>query len=415
MRDFHQHPVDKAFADKLKEAQVKAPARVWEGVSAQMETQRLRKKVVYSQWTAAAAVALLIGFSSWYFIWGTVASGGIANSPANPIAKVKPAHKIERAPVAAKEIACNESGPRTKTTPQFVERIRFKTYIGKPVDIVPRRVSLTSFKQNALLREAGTDVATLFAAPSVVEVPQQQAIQPMEVNRDFMAEFVPQDEPGRKKNRHDFNIGGTIAPDFAFESQTPVSLSRVNYSTTEVLPENPENSSRSFTPVAAFTAGVNAGYEINDRISVNSGVLYTQRNTESHHGIYQKGKAELVTTKFDVSFLEVPATVQYEWLQRKGWSSYVATGVSATMFLYYENTFESSSGINARNVSDKSEAMNLAQTSMLMSAGVDVNLTEHVSLNVEPRLRYGLQTNPYAFTQSNPLSLAGFSGVSYKF
>lgn len=419
MRDFHDHPVDKAFAEKLKDAKVKAPARVWESVSAQMETQRLRRKVAYAQWTAAAAVALLVCFSSWYFIWGSAAAGSSATNTTEAFASVKPPKPTQAgAQLAslAKEIACPEITPRTQTTPQLVERIRFRTLLGQPIDIVPKRVILTGFNpQQSTLREPFLESDIAWHQPSILEVPQEQSPQ-LEVNKEFISEFVPHEEPRNGRKGGKFSIGGAIGPDVAFASQTPVSLGRVNYASSEVLPTNPEDASRRFTPVTAVTTGLNAGYDLAPRLKLNSGLYYTNRQSDSEHGIYtSKGKVEAVTTKFEVAFLEIPATVQYEWLQRKKWSSYVSSGVSASMFLYYDNTFESSSGINARNVSDKSEAMNLAQTSLLVSAGVDLDLSDHVSLNLEPRLRYGVLTNSYAFSQSNPLSLAGISGINFRF
>ena len=70
MRDPKQHPIDHLFAENLREARVKAPDKVWNGISNALETNRLRRKVFYARMTAAASLALLLGFGAWYYFIG---------------------------------------------------------------------------------------------------------------------------------------------------------------------------------------------------------------------------------------------------------------------------------------------------------------------------------------------------------
>ena len=425
MRDPKQHPIDHLFAENLREARVKAPDKVWNGISNALETNRLRRKVFYARMTAAASLALLLGFGAWYyFIGGNLSPRTIVLDHGFAHVHTLPATKVAECEVPCEMLAqadlIKASAPGR--LPEFnPASSKFKQLVGKVMATQTVTLMLPSKVIDQTSRGLGDPSADLGQAPSPWLMMNMELKFPdpvpsmLEPNEEFMAEFSPRNDDDASRRDHNFSLGGTAAPDFAFASQTPVALGKVNTSSKNALPADATNAMRSYTPVVAFTSGLNFGYEVSKRISMNTGLFYTERKSDKEHAILENGLAEAVQTNFDVSFLEIPASMRYKVIAKEKWSSYVSTGVSSSLFLRYNNSFESESGINARKVSDKSDAFTLAQTNLLLSAGVDLKLHDRVSLNVEPKFRYGIYTNDYAFSLKHPVSLAAFSGISYKF
>jgi opacity protein-like surface antigen len=61
------------------------------------------------------------------------------------------------------------------------------------------------------------------------------------------------------------------------------------------------------------------------------------------------------------------------------------------------------------------EGLNSISLSSSLGMGMEYNLTDNLSLNLEPTFRYYLNPFNSGKTGSHPYSLGVFSGISYKF
>lgn len=68
MANDEKNIIDRLFADGLGEAEMPVSNDLWKGIAAEMETDRLRKKVFVARMTAAASLVLLLGLSTWFFV-----------------------------------------------------------------------------------------------------------------------------------------------------------------------------------------------------------------------------------------------------------------------------------------------------------------------------------------------------------
>lgn len=445
MRDPKKHPIDDLFARKLKDAEVNVPPAAWEGIAHVMEADRLRKKVFFARLTAAASLLLLMGFGLWYFLMERPTMGSTLDGPTQWVQLPAPTEGPQLAPAA--EELCPPStllrafagdvrqgdvafGARPKTT--------FASKMLKPLlqplkgRLIPQFVY--SDAHNLYLRREALPMPTMapeFYDPSTSVLFQGPEELGLEINKSFVQAYPnavkrntdnPLAEQGedwkqREVRKRPFSIGGAAAPDFNFDSQTPLAMARVDGASKNALADHATQAPKDkYTPTASITSGLRFGYDVSERIAVQSGVLYTRRNTEEDHQIESYGKTASVASKLSASFVEVPATIKYKVVSKDKWNYFVSSGMSATLFMNYNNSLENAQGTTvARQVSDGKEALTHAQTSVLLSTGVQVKLGKRMSATLEPGMRYGVDVSPYAFSRQHPFSFNAFSGLNYHF
>ena len=431
------HNVDDIFARGLKNAAHKAPDGVWQGIADAMETDALHKKVLWARLTAAASLTLLIGFGAWYIFIGRPQAPGV--NMAQRIA----AHHHDNTPAVNQRAISVEADCAEEVSKGILPIQRFADHQVKSPGIHNRLAkrllgtmrhrridhihSVNDFRPSLVRQEIGYPVMAFEPEQqgSILQLPQPT---PLKVN-ELLAERYPsksshykpdnalaeESEEDKVRRARAFTLGGTASPDFSFASQTPVSLAKVANSSKNALPENAVTAARRTTPSTALTTGVRMGYALSERFGLQTGVLYTRRSTDRDHAITQTGTAEAVETHFDLNSVEIPATLRYNIVDRPKFDYYVNSGFSATLFMNYKQSLITSSGVSKQVLSDESSAGTPAQASVLASTGVQVQLSKHISMNVEPGLRYGLLVNEYSFTQRHPLSFNAFSGINYHF
>jgi hypothetical protein len=433
------HNVDDIFARGLKNAAQKAPEGVWQGIADAMETDALRKKVLWARLTAAASVTLLIGFGAWYIFLGRYPEPGITmaqrfaahHEVGTPSMRQRPAPAQTEVDCAGEMQA--EELPSTRFAGLQIKTQGIRSRLAKRLlnTIRQRRLdhvhSAADFGPDLLHQAIGYPVMAFEPDQqgSILQLPQPT---PLKVNELLVERYQPKSSPrvqddalaqggedDQVRKARAFTLGGTASPDFSFASQTPVSLAKVSTSSKNALPEDAVTAARRTTPSTAFTSGVRMGYALSDRFGLQTGILYTRRSTDRDHAITQTGTAEAVETHFDLNSVEIPATLRYNVVDRPKFDYYVNSGVSATLFMNYKQSLITSSGVSKQVLSDESSAGTPAQASVLASTGVQVQLSKHISMNVEPGLRYGLFVNEYSFTQRHPLSFNAFSGINYHF
>jgi hypothetical protein len=446
--------VDRLFEGRLKEATVAPPAGLWDGIAADLENDRLRKKVAMWRWVAAATILLFLGFGSWTLVHFSSVNHNqelIALQQINPLpADQNPvrhgiassAIEIDCPPQNPDQIAGSTTSSLSQEPLAIVKRAMAKVrkddqrQIRKTSGIPAILTALSSRRtspmnpseafSNAARRDFASipepvwqsvpDNTSFLTNPATN--PEESDSYPIRVkrrDREIMA-WNAGDKKDANKNKMKWAIGGAFSPDIAFATQIPVGNPAAR-SATPVLPDDPANSSRRLSdPVATFSTGLRAAVDLNDRVAVRSGLLYTRRSGSNTELASSYGKQETYANNFSVDYLELPVSIQYNVVKGKAFDYYVSTGVSGNMMLGYQQELQTSSGnITSKNVSDKSEAFSPAQASLLMSTGMQYRAFDHLSINLEPGLRYGFLTSDYAFSREDPVSFSLMSSLNFHF
>lgn len=114
----------------------------------------------------------------------------------------------------------------------------------------------------------------------------------------------------------------------------------------------------------------------------------------------------------DFNYLEVPVTVIYKIIDKK--IDFNLTGGISYNLLVNNSVYTSLD--NTRYYIGKTRGLNTLTLSSLLGMGIEYNLSEKLSLNLEPTFRYYI--SPFGVALGNkihPYSFGLFSGFSYKF
>lgn len=453
-----KNKIDQLFGDGLREARVAVPESLWGGIAGQMEQDRLRKRVFWARIGTAASVLLLLGIGTF---WAT-SSGIFGDQPvsltnmnvislpyADGTSTQNPADfRFEDANsiASANRVAADDQSTGTvpirvvapldgavAETPAEIKEAVGKAWLAKiapvtklgmpirfaskanPGQVPAGRDLLRTREQVNLLREAFLNSLPL----SENAAEKQEGV--LKVNERMQDRFAvaPGDElPKSNEADSRWAFGGAFGPDVSFASQTPVEPSLVGRAASKAaLPDDPATAPKKLSdPVMTYAAGARVNYNINKRFGLQSGLTYASRSTNVEAAVQELGEAEKYSTNHQVSYLEVPLSLRYNVISGKRMSYYVASGLSANLFLNYNTELETEQGtIAARRTSDEGEVFLPSQANLLISTGVQYRLFDKLSLNLEPAFRYGFATNNYAFSQSDPMSFGLTSGVSYHF
>jgi hypothetical protein len=445
-----RHIVDRVFAEGLRDAQMPVSNRIWTGLSAQLENQRLRRKVMLWRFTAAASVMLLIGMGTWLFFQSNqslntrdfMASGHrfgkaasltdrcfdgqetllatqphiqrgrtlIAGIPAlpldiadaqRPIAKVNtvepivssllyPTDKIQAALAHARAglLRARELSENVHRLPIVASNALQTRPVEFAADELPERTHL------AMARSKGS------SGPRI-----------REFNFDALATVGEQEI--RKPSR--WEVGGAFAPDMTFESVTPYQSDNAASSSRILADDATKADTKRLSPVMAYSTGVRAGFVLNDRFTLRGAVMYTNRQTTTSAEIATY-KTESYQSNLSLNYLEVPVSVKYNIIHNKHLDYFVSTGVSGNLFLSYQNYLSTADGsVAARKSSESGQAFKPSQANALISTGLQCRLGRAMSFNVEPGLRYGFAKNDYAFSKSRAVSMNLSSSLNYHF
>jgi hypothetical protein len=138
--------------------------------------------------------------------------------------------------------------------------------------------------------------------------------------------------------------------------------------------------------------------------------------TKFTNDVFDPAKADLSyinSTLFqNFSYLEMPVTVRYKLID-KGVDFNLIGGLSYNLLI--NNSVNAVIDGSKYNIG-KTAGLNPFMISSSLGMGMEYNLSEKISLNLEPTFRYYL--NPFSNTRGvggHPYSFGVFSGLSYKF
>lgn len=469
------HLIDQLFNQHLSEAEAPVRDNVWEGISAQMENGRLRKKILFARITAAASLLLLLGIGTW-MLWGNgpqqqqqFAAGNIISLPqAGPedgIASTPlPANNVPALQFSANSNRLLGSFPRAgfnlqpSTSPKvapapdsrsnlsqfFIDQHGSPNRIGKTLPVA-KSVSQNSSKieekavfaavdadvvempveeeNGDVVKENGTADQLLDKTP---ELQNLESIMAQKRNQKDKMELSPlvdemfgandaQEDSPESPSFNRFSVGGSFSPDYTFATTAPIQEANPNSRSFKLQdPADADQTNSEF--VTAFSTGLNVGYRVSERLGLQSGVVYMNRTSNTTSELDAFGKTDSYNSSFSVSFVEVPLLVQYDLVSRDNFSYYVSSGMSANLLWDYDNTLTNPEGrVAARVLSSEERKFQPTQANLLLRTGVRYNILDNLSLNIEPGLRYGILSNKYAFANGNPLALSLSTGAAFNF
>jgi len=157
-------------------------------------------------------------------------------------------------------------------------------------------------------------------------------------------------------------------------------------------------------------------YTSNSDLFLNSYNLPARVQTYYSNDVFDPVKANLTyvssTIYQDMSFLELPVILRYKIVESKVDLNLI--GGMSYNFLINNSVYAEKDGI--RYPVGTTEGLNTVSLSSSLGMGMEYNLSENLSLNLEPTFRYYL--NPFNSGKTSgfhPYSLGIFSGLSYKF
>jgi hypothetical protein len=452
MRKLGQHNVDRVFDESLVDVQMPVSNKVWANISSELEKDGLRRKVFWYRSVAVASVVLLIGLGAWVLAWqGNAAQ---ANAPMAAGKSLKPWHLTfgERPcmPTTTEKIAStqNEALRNTQRTAQArntpIHKAGTQGRMRTQLTVTPEGVQpplsdpatfskrldeaqkgldglrkslqtrspriLPSLSDRGNRPTGSLDMQGPAAFPSLIT-----AVSP-EKKREKEFTYVLEDNDKPAKPTRHWELGAGFSPDMTFASTTPVQQFN-NARSSQIIADDPAKANTNrLSPVIAYASAVRASFELNDRLSVRSGLTYVDRQSSTTEAVSSYGKVAAYESTLNLMSLEVPLSMRYNVIKHKNFDYFVSSGVSGTFLLHFDNTQVTTSGkIAARRSSDASDLLRPSQGSLLLSTGMRCRIFDRLNLQVEPGMRYGILTNEYAFSQSRPVSMSLMTGLNYRF
>lgn len=465
--------VDRLFEDHLQDATIAPPEGLWDDIAADLENDRLRKKVVYWRMVAAGIALLFLmagGLTMLRFGFtgpGQLTSENILSLPFSQ-GEASSASSESRTPLPSnleteKQAAVNDLQPSLnqarnravvpvsslpekakafQLSSRTTENLRDALEKARKEQLQPVRekaqapvilASLKTAKANIATEHPGygmrSDLVEQVLVQNTAADPNEHTALPVKLKQKKVPRRLRKERPGfqlladggenqsRKTRKRKWAIGGSFSPDVAFATSTPVDNASLGTAAKVSLPDDPANATtKQSAPVATFTTGMRASIDLNDRLALQSGIQYTRRTTSASHEAVSRVAPGEFDNNFRLGYLEIPLSVRYKYVAMKKLDLFVASGVSGNFFVDYKQELETPEGrVAARNVSDESDVFNPSQANFLLSTGIQYRIKDQVSLNLEPGFRYGFLTSKYSFSRDDPVSLSLATGVNFHF
>lgn len=444
MRRLGKHIVDRAFEQGLQDAKMPVSSRVWDGISNELEKDKLRKMVFWYRSVAAASVLLLIGLGTWVLTWQAANNKGTADMGLGKSLKGWQISYPERAcgpeenghrhlQSADRKAQAQKSAPRnawllgtpimpfngqpSQTTAAKKDYPSLEEALRKvPQAMADLRKAISKQPSSLMpdLADRGRRPSQGFEMPEVGEFAELLPPRSPEKRREREFTYAMEDGKSEAKPAKHWELGAGFAPDMTFASTTPL---QQGARSSQIIANDPtEANTNRLSPVMAYSTAVRASFELNDRWSLRSGLSYINRQSSTSAVVNTFGKVDAYQSTLNLSSMEIPLAVRFNVIANKHFDYYVTSGVSGTFLLHYDNTQVTSAGkIAARRSSDINDALKPSQGSLLLSTGLKYRIFDRLNLQVEPGIRYGLLTNEYAFSQSRPVSMNLLTGLNYHF
>jgi hypothetical protein len=433
--------IDLLFRNGLKDFEVLPPPGVWDGIQSTVKIKS--RPVVFLRVAAVAAVLLTVGFLT--YRW----SREISNTPSesvmafnvpesvplisvpfnNPVYKVAKKNSIVQNPSDSK-VEVLDAGTLPKADKEVISPVQINNFHET------KSLSLTYISLRKALKL--TSIISSGETTADIKYPDLQ--------------YFPDNSPVKTVER--WSIAAMASPTY---------YSRIN-SGDDALSSQIINSEQQ---LFSYSGGISFSYKISKRFSIQSGLYYSSLGQKvdginSFSGFSQynvtKGShsfevltangtvyannpdvflsatgAERVVTAYtkdildpkkaslqpvsssldqNFSYLEFPVVLRYKLLDKTIGINLIG-GLSYNVLV--NNTVTTTLNGNSYSVGD-TKGLNPLSLSSSLGMGMEYNISNKLSLNLEPTFRYYL--NPFSVTTGSymhPYTFGIFSGVSYKF
>jgi hypothetical protein len=436
--------IDLAFRNGLKDYEVLPPPDVWNGI----EHRMVRKERPLYFMRAAAFLAIAMTLSVLAYRW----MGKISTRPENRIIALNeesssPASTEDLSlPVSQKLVSLKSPGLPEKTITVSYPDI---SQTPVPVNEAASFVKLPETNLRLPFNNASLDI---IRHKSEISVLPATNLTVDDVSQEYQ-EFLAEDVPVNRTNR--WSIAALASPTY---------YGKINTGSDELS----QQIMASEKSVISYTGGVALSYNVNKRITIQSGLFYSSVGQEldginSFSGFqkydYTKGghNFEVLTTNgtiytnnadvflfaqgnrdrlitnynndvFDpqkasldyinnslrqsFSYLELPVFLRYKLIDRTVDFNLIG-GVSYNLLVDNEVYTVIDGG---KYMIGTTEGLNMFSISSSLGMGMEYKFSEKFSFNLEPTFRYYINTfNNVAGSTFHPYSFGIFSGISYKF
>jgi opacity protein-like surface antigen len=434
--------IDLVFRNGLKDFEVLPPPGVWENIQPAINVPA--RRVIFPLFKVAAAVIILGIMSFLSYKLGVE----VSTSQLNEMTAINQETYVP-------EVTADFSPPPIAVLENNKESSSDKTLI-KPVEIIAEgsAIATKNLSENAAIDLSGKLMADNRLLPGIQD---PFDIKYAKVNQP---EFQPITYQGLQDNTEmpamqRWSVSAIASPTYYSQFS-----SAGNELASQVI--------KSDQGRASYTGGVGLAYKISSRFSIQSGLYYSSLgqevggvnaysgfqqydNSKGDHNfeiitasgtvytnnsdvflnsynlparvqtyytsdVFDPVKANLSyvssTIYQDLSFLEFPVILRYKVLESKV-DLNVVGGMSYN-FLLNNSVYTENNGI--KYPIGTTEGLNAVSLSSSLGMGMEYNLSENLSLNLEPTFRYYINPfNSAKTTGFHPYSIGIFSGLSYKF
>lgn len=169
-----------------------------------------------------------------------------------------------------------------------------------------------------------------------------------------------------------------------------------------------------------FSLGLTLNYNFTTRIYVKSGLLFSTKGYQINYAWRNIGANDPSipqASKINLSYIELPVMVAYQFAKYNRMSFYASTGI-VNSFLINENE-TTTMGDGSEKATEFSKSMyhhkfNKTLFSIDLELGLKYNLNERVYLSIAPYLRYGVNKISDELLASNPMSYGARLGLHYR-
>ena len=420
--------IDRLYQEKFRDFEATPRDAVWQSIAAKLKEEE-KKPVAVPLWSRLAGVAAILAFLLLIGDWllpnqalnaVVIEENQIPDSlklpqePATQIAVVPPVVEPEAEPVA-QTLATN-----SPDSPAAAERaLDPRIAEASAIEITSRNAIFGTYHPLS-----GGEISGLSK-----DLPQQKE----ELFSEFFSEEEPEIAVSEPKNT--FEISTHAAPIYYGN------MGRGNF----IDPRFNNNSSEG---EVTYSYGIKIAYHLNDKIKIRSGVnrvnmsyntagvafqavagsspvknISLQASVPSTVGGKTSGRNPSGNTnKYNVGYIrpgelnqktgyyEIPVELEYNLFANKFELNLI--GGASTLFLAENEVF-----LNSENVSVEGRANNLNNISFStnIGLGLDYNLSRKFKLNLEPMLKYQLNTFENSTSDTRPYYFGIYSGFSYKF
>jgi opacity protein-like surface antigen len=142
-----------------------------------------------------------------------------------------------------------------------------------------------------------------------------------------------------------------------------------------------------------FTAGISIGYDINQNISLESGIFYSDKGYQTMElGPFNGSNISIGGVKliYSYNYIDIPLMVDATFINYKKFSIGINVGIVLDMFLNAYSTSVLDNNSNTTTTSKDNNDYNKINISIMAGFNFNYKINSKFSIKLEPTYRYGM-------------------------